>query len=755
MKLHFLYFVLLSPLVFLFPGIVNANSTLDSLQLILSDVTDINEKYDILEEYITEQEKLSRAETIPYIYKQLDVAKELNDPAKIALSQRTLAHNYLLLNKNDSSIYFMDLALPYYEQVGDTSTITKILNNFALINQRTNEYEKAIETYHKVIDLCIAVEEYQVELLTLVNVASLLINQEKPEQAITYLDKAISRYNKIPNEKDSLLNEINKQILPGIYINSGICYDKLQKQDTSLTQKISMQDTAIIMYQKALAAIEYSDNAYYAAYLKSYVHHNIAYIHNAKKEWIQVEQNQRLALKFAEEIENPQSILQAKTGLGGALVKLRKHKEAKRLIEECIKIAQSENNLEREVEATKNYAEYFESIGEYKTSLQYFRRYNELNQNLINENRDKLQQDKETQYKTKEAEQNANIATLEAQKATLKAQEEERQQKQQLILFIISFVGVVGIGYLLYSRYKLRKERQSAEFEKNLNIAMSRFVPTEFIESIGRDHITEVELGDQIEKEITVIFTDIRNFTSRSEKMTATETFQFVKEYAEEMGPIIQKNGGFINQYLGDGVMAVFQNSPEDALIACIEMHDRLKEYNKELETKGVEAIEVGMGLHTGPAVMGIIGDEKRRDAAMISDTINTAARMESKTKQYGVKILISEESRIRLNNPELYKLRHIGNVSVKGKAKPIDIYECFNPDRDQIFKIKESTIQEFDIAVDAFYSKNFNQAKEIFTKIKIENPDDKVVQNFINEIELDFENIEEEILIDKLLAEK
>lgn len=748
MKPLFLIYPILLLIIFLQTNISYANTTLDSLQIVLSNVSDKVEKYDILEEYITEQEKLGRAEAIPYVYQQLEVAKALNDPAKVALSQRTLAHNYLLLNKNDSSKYFLDLALPHFEQVRDTSSIAKILNNQALINQRINNYEEAIETYHKVIDLCRAINEYKVELEALVNVASLLINQDKPKQAITYTNKAISRYEQIPHEQDSLLSEIKKRNLSAIYINSGICYDKLQKQDTSSVHKLALQDTALMIYQKALDAIEYGDNEYYANYLKTYVHNNMAYIYRDKEEWKKVKENHELAFQFAKKIENPQSILQGKIGLGGVLVKLKEYHEAQILLSESLLEAKIAGNLEMQVEATKFYAEYFDSIQDYRTSIQYLKSYDTLNELRMNIEREKITEDRLTHYKTKETQDALIISN---QNLELEEQKKVRDQ----IIFLVSLIGILGLGFIMYSRYKLRKERQSAEFEKSLNVAMSRFVPTEFIESIGRNHITEVELGDQIEKEITVIFTDIRNFTARSEKMTATETFQFVKNYAEEMGPIIQKNGGFINQYLGDGVMAVFQNSPEDALIACIEMHERLKEYNKELEANGVEVIEVGMGLHTGPAVMGIIGDEKRRDAAMISDTINTAARMESKTKQYGVKILISEESRIRLTNPELYKLRHIGNVSVKGKKKPIDIYECFNSDHDKMFQIKELTITDFDTAVDEFYSQNFNQAIEIFKKIKEKNPDDKVVQNFIDEIETDFENIQEDILIDKLLVDK
>jgi len=163
-------------------------------------------------------------------------------------------------------------------------------------------------------------------------------------------------------------------------------------------------------------------------------------------------------------------------------------------------------------------------------------------------------------------------------------------------------------------------------------------------------------------------------------------------------------------------------------------MHSAIEKYNIKLEASGVQPISVGMGVHTGPAVMGIIGDEVRRDAAMISDTINTAARMESKTKQFGVKILLSEESRKRLVNSDKYQLRHIGEISVKGKQQAIDLFECMNADEQETLDLKLSCIDHFDDAVDSYLDEDYTIALNKFKTIQEVIPDDLVIKSFIGE---------------------
>ncbi|RQH20527.1 adenylate/guanylate cyclase domain-containing protein [Okeania hirsuta] len=121
-------------------------------------------------------------------------------------------------------------------------------------------------------------------------------------------------------------------------------------------------------------------------------------------------------------------------------------------------------------------------------------------------------------------------------------------------------------------------------------------MPNDFLRFLGRERITEVNLGDQAEQEVTVVFQISGDYTTFAESMTPEENFRFVNAFHKRMGPIIQQHGGFVNQYLGDAIMAIFPKSPEKALKAAIGMQQTLRYYNKLRAKKGRKAIRIGIG---------------------------------------------------------------------------------------------------------------------------------------------------------------
>ncbi|MEL6256877.1 MAG: response regulator [Bacteroidota bacterium] len=265
-----------------------------------------------------------------------------------------------------------------------------------------------------------------------------------------------------------------------------------------------------------------------------------------------------------------------------------------------------------------------------------------------------------------------------------------------------------------------------------INKVTNRFVPAEFIRTLGKDNLTELKLGDQVERQVTVLFTDIRKYTSLAEQMSPEENFRFVNAYAGRMGPIINLHNGFVNQYLGDGIMAIFQQSPDDALKACIDMQREIDDYNHLRSQQGRRNIRVGMGMHTGSLIMGIIGDEQRTDAATISDTVNTAARMEALTKQLGAPILLSEQSFQKLSDPQIYQMRYLGRVRVKGREAPLGVYECFDSDQYAIQSLKRNWMDTFDQAITLYAEQSFAKAIVCFEEILDANPDDQIVANLL-----------------------
>ena len=262
-----------------------------------------------------------------------------------------------------------------------------------------------------------------------------------------------------------------------------------------------------------------------------------------------------------------------------------------------------------------------------------------------------------------------------------------------------------------------------------INSAVNKFVPHEFIRAIGRDMITDVQLGDQSQREVTVIFTDIRDYTKIAEGMSPEENFEFVNSFAGQMGPIIRDHHGFVNQYLGDGIMAIFQEAADDALKSAIKMQSRVQQRNRDTQ----ENLRIGIGVHTGPLIMGIIGDEKRTDAATIADSVNTASRMEGLTKIFGALILFSEDTLKQLHQPEDFLYRFLGEVKVKGKDKSVGVYECLDGLEEDERSLICSYNELFKRGLFAYFAKDFSESVRIFKEIRGLNPNDRAADLYLS----------------------
>ena len=285
---------------------------------------------------------------------------------------------------------------------------------------------------------------------------------------------------------------------------------------------------------------------------------------------------------------------------------------------------------------------------------------------------------------------------------------------------------------MLYEK-NIREAREREEAILRIHEVTKKFVPNEFIRSLGKETLTDVRLGDQVEKIVTVLFTDIRDFTTLSEKMTPEENFKFVSSFNARLGPVIRANNGFINQYLGDSIMAIFPENPGDALHAAVGMQKAVHELNAERKEAGLPSIRAGIGMHTGSLIMGITGDEFRMDAATISDTVNTAARIESLTKYYRSPLLLSDHTLQYLNGQNSFHFRHLGSVKLKGKNNLLTIIECINGFDELQFERKLKTLSLFNDAMNSYHDQQFENALQIFQTVLATDPDDLTAIYFLD----------------------
>lgn len=266
---------------------------------------------------------------------------------------------------------------------------------------------------------------------------------------------------------------------------------------------------------------------------------------------------------------------------------------------------------------------------------------------------------------------------------------------------------------------------------KNIVSAYSRFVPREIISLMGKDDISNVSLGDYIEKTMTILFSDIRDFTSLSEEMTPRENFAFINSYMECMNPVIVRKGGIIDKYIGDAIMALFPANADDALRCAIDMLTKLRSFNKKNKS-GYPSVKIGMGLNTGLMMLGIIGGEHFMETTVISDAVNLAARIESMTKDYKTPLLISEHTYYSLKDASLYNTRFIDRVRVKGKAQCQSVYEVFDADPPHLCKAKRDKKIIFEEALAHYHFKEVARAKKILVGYLRQVPDDTVAQVYL-----------------------
>lgn len=264
------------------------------------------------------------------------------------------------------------------------------------------------------------------------------------------------------------------------------------------------------------------------------------------------------------------------------------------------------------------------------------------------------------------------------------------------------------------------------------NESYSRFVPVEFLKFLDKESIMDIQLGDQMQKEMTVLFSDIRSFTDLSERMTPRENFNFLNSYLKRMNPHIQKNRGFIDKYIGDSIMALFPSSAEDAVNAAVDMLKEIRIYNQHRLKVGYDPIKVGFGIHIGNLMLGIIGADERMEGTVIADSVNLASRIEGLTKVYDSPILISEEILGKMINPSLYNYRYIDKVRVKGKQHPITVYEVYDGQPDFMIELKNSTRPFFEEGIARYQEQKFDLSAASFTKVLEINPNDTAAQIYL-----------------------
>jgi class 3 adenylate cyclase len=269
------------------------------------------------------------------------------------------------------------------------------------------------------------------------------------------------------------------------------------------------------------------------------------------------------------------------------------------------------------------------------------------------------------------------------------------------------------------------------------NRAAVRFVPEPFLQLLQKGSLKDIQRGDQIALDISVSFSDIRDFTTMAEAMGAAATFALVNRYIAAVEPEIHRRGGFINDIMGDGIMALFHQqdgrAADASVQAAIAHLAALERFNEGWVADGGQPLRVGIGINSGPLMLGTIGGSDRLSCTVIGDPVNFASRIEGMTKLYGAALLISEHTRARLANPDAYAMREVDRVQAKGKHIPARIFELLDPlppaERDE----KRATREAFAAALAAYRAGEIDKARRAFEECVKLAPSDRAAALYVD----------------------
>ncbi|MGK5093112.1 adenylate/guanylate cyclase domain-containing protein [Deltaproteobacteria bacterium TL4] len=263
--------------------------------------------------------------------------------------------------------------------------------------------------------------------------------------------------------------------------------------------------------------------------------------------------------------------------------------------------------------------------------------------------------------------------------------------------------------------------------------AFERFVPKQFLDRIDSEVLDAIRPGYTREEVLTILFSDIRSYTSLSETMSITENFGFINNYLNRMEPCITKNNGFIDKFIGDAIMALFdkESSAHDAICAAIDMHRQVEDYNGFRKRSQMASIRIGVGINTGKVMAGVIGSAFRMDSTVIGESVNLSSRLENLSKLYKAKIIISGFTHREIKNDN-YLIREIDTLKARGSEQPMTVYEVFDADAPEIIEKKLKTRELLLQGIVQFKLKLFKEAIQTFLACLNQFPDDIVPVEYL-----------------------
>ena len=271
------------------------------------------------------------------------------------------------------------------------------------------------------------------------------------------------------------------------------------------------------------------------------------------------------------------------------------------------------------------------------------------------------------------------------------------------------------------NNYKLsdkKLNRKDYEYQK--------YLPSEYMKLLNKTNVEDIDIGDSVQKNVTVMFCDVRDSFFSSGTMNLEENFKVINNFLGLVGKQVRKHNGFVDKFMGDGVLAVFEKE-EDAIKSATAICEKIDYQN--LIMVGVNKINFGIAIHTGSVMVGVVGEEKRKSATIISDAVNLVSKVEHLNKLFRTKILFTKDT---LNGVDMQNVcyRYIGTIQFNDLTESIPLFECLDAFKGVEKNALIKTIKTFESAVRSFEKEDYADAKKLFIQV-LKNYNDDYLSKF------------------------
>ena len=290
----------------------------------------------------------------------------------------------------------------------------------------------------------------------------------------------------------------------------------------------------------------------------------------------------------------------------------------------------------------------------------------------------------------------------------------------------------------------IQRFKDKADEAMRLNQTFRKFVPKQFVDHFAKHGSSSLELGRADEDELAILFCDIRGFTGLSERMSPQELMNFLNSYFLRMNDPIHQNGGFIDKFIGDAIMALFDrpsgknsDKAQDAIRAALDLRSAISIYNQHRSNSGYPPINIGIGIHFGPVIIGTVGSDDRMDTTVIGDSVNIAYRLEALAPVYHTDIVASAKALEVAEAEKHFNYRILDWVRVKGRKSPIEIYEIFDHMSANEQKLKLANADLIAKGISCRIQQQWPKAMAYFAQALAINPQDSLAIHHVKECKI------------------